>query len=55
MLHIVEMGLVQGQNFDLEALAEDCDEDGRYSFLLSASPEQIVHAAGAPTVPVAIK
>jgi kynurenine formamidase len=55
MLHIVEMGLVQGQNFDLEALAVDCADDGRYSFLLSASPDPIVHAAGAPVVPVAIK
>jgi kynurenine formamidase len=55
MLHIVEMGLVQGQNFDLEELAADCAADGRYSFLLSASPDPIVHAAGAPVVPVAIK
>jgi kynurenine formamidase len=55
MLHIVEMGLVQGQNFDLEELAADCADDGRYSFLLSASPEPIVHAAGAPVTPVAIK
>ncbi len=28
MLHIVEMGLVQGQNWDLEALAADCTDDG---------------------------
>jgi kynurenine formamidase len=55
MLHIVEMGLVQGQNFDLEELAEDCADDGRYTFLLCASPEPIVHAAGASVVPVAIK
>lgn len=55
MLHIVEMGLVQGQNFNLEALAADCAEDGRYEFLLSAMPEPIVGAAGAPTTPVAIK
>jgi kynurenine formamidase len=55
MLHIVEMGLVQGQNFDLEALAEDCADDGRYAFLLSATPEPVVHAAGAPVVPVALK
>jgi kynurenine formamidase len=55
MLHIVEMGLIQGQNFDLETLAADCADDGRYSFLLSASPDPIVHAAGAPVVPVAIK
>jgi kynurenine formamidase len=55
MLHIVEMGLVQGQNFDLEALAADCAADGRYAFLLAATPEPVVHAAGAPTTPVAVK
>jgi kynurenine formamidase len=55
MIHIVEMGLVQGQNFDLELLGEDCADDGRYSFLLVANPEPIVHSSGAPTTPVAIK
>lgn len=55
MLHLVEMGLIQGQNFDLEALSEDCAEDGRYAFLLSATPEPIVGATGAPVTPVALK
>jgi kynurenine formamidase len=55
MLHIVEMGLVQGQNFNLEELAADCAGDGRYAFFLSAMPEPIIGAAGAPTTPVAIK
>lgn len=55
MLHIVEMGLVQGQNFDLEALSADCADDGRYEFLLVASPEPFVAACGGPVVPVAIK
>lgn len=55
MLHIVEMGLVQGQNFDLEALAADCAADGRYEMMLVATPEPIVNASGAPTTPVAIK
>jgi len=55
MLHVVEMGLLQGQNFDLEALAEDCAEDGRYAFLLNATPEPFVGACGAPVAPVAIK
>jgi kynurenine formamidase len=55
MLHVVEMGLVQGQNFDLEALAEDCADDRRYSMLLAATPDPIVHAAGAPVSPVAVK
>lgn len=55
MLHIVEMGLVQGQNFDLEALAVDCAADGRYEFLLVAAPEPFVAACGSPVVPVVIK
>jgi kynurenine formamidase len=55
MLHIVEMGLLQGQNFDLEALAADCAADGRYAFLLNATPEPFVGACGAPVVPVAVK
>jgi kynurenine formamidase len=55
MLHIVEMGLLQGQNFDLEALAEDCADDGRYEFLLMATPEPFAGACGAPVAPVAVK
>ena len=55
LLHLVEMGLTQGQNFDLEALADDCAQDGRYTFLLSASPEPFVRGLGSPVNPVAIK
>jgi kynurenine formamidase len=55
MLHIVEMGLVQGQNFDLETLAEDCADDGRYSFFLLGTPEPFVGACGAPVAPVVLK
>jgi kynurenine formamidase len=55
MLHLVEMGLVQGQNFDLEALSLDCADDGRYAFLLVATPEPFVRGCGAPVVPLAIK
>jgi kynurenine formamidase len=55
MLHIVEMGLVQGQNFDLEALAADCARDGRYAFLLHATPEPFARACGSPVAPVAVK
>jgi kynurenine formamidase len=55
MLHIVEMGLTQGQNFDLEELAVDCSADGRYEFLLVAAPEPFVAACGSPVVPVALK
>jgi kynurenine formamidase len=55
LLHIVEMGLTQGQNFDLEELAADCAADGEYEFFLEASPEPFVHGLGGPVNPVAIK
>jgi len=55
LLDLVEMGLLQGQNFSLEALASDCVDDGQYTFLLSASPEPFVAAVGAPVQPVAVK
>lgn len=55
LLHLVEMGLLQGQNFDLEALAADCAADGVYEFLLSATPEPFVGGLGAPVAPVAVK
>jgi kynurenine formamidase len=55
MLDLVEMGLTQGQNFDLEALADDCAADGIYEFLLDASPLPFTNGLGAPVQPVAIK
>jgi kynurenine formamidase len=55
LLDIVEMGLTQGQNFDLENLAAECARDGVYEFLLSASPEPFVGGLGAPVAPVALK
>ncbi len=54
-LHLVMMGMLQGQNFDLEALAEDCAADGTHRFLLSATPEPFVRGLGAPVAPVAVK
>ncbi len=55
LLHLVEMGLTQGQNWDLEELAADCAEDGQYDFLLTATPEPFVAGLGAPVAPVAVK
>lgn len=54
-IHLVDMGLTQGQNWNLEALAADCADDGRYTFLLSAPPEPLVGGVGSPVHPVAIK
>jgi kynurenine formamidase len=55
LLHLVDMGLTQGQNFVLDDLAADCADDGRYAFLLEASPLPFTGAVGAPVAPVAIK
>jgi kynurenine formamidase len=54
-VHLVDMGLTQGQNWNLEELAADCAEDGRSTFLLSAPPEPLVGGVGSPVHPVAVK
>ncbi|MGX1542144.1 cyclase family protein [Streptomyces adustus] len=53
-LDLVEMGMLQGQNWDLEKLSTACGEEGRYAFLLSAMPEPFAGATGTPVAPVAI-
>jgi kynurenine formamidase len=55
LLHLVEMGLTQGQNFDLEALADDCAEDGVYEFLFEGSAEPFVNGLGSPVNPIVVK
>ncbi|MDI2130332.1 cyclase family protein [Yinghuangia seranimata] len=54
-LHLVEMGMLQGQNWNLEELAADCKADGVYEFLLDASPQPFVGGVGSPVNPIAIK
>ncbi|MFG3507979.1 cyclase family protein [Streptomyces sp. WAC05374] len=53
-LHLVEMGMLQGQNWNLEELSTACAQERRYAFLLSATPEPFVGATGAPVAPVAV-
>ncbi|AYV28322.1 Putative cyclase [Streptomyces sp. ADI95-16] len=53
-LDLVEMGMHQGQNWNLEKLSTACAEAGRYAFLLSAMPEPFVGAVGTPVSPVAV-
>jgi kynurenine formamidase len=55
LLHLVEMGMTQGQNWVLDALAEDCASDGRYTFLLDATPLPLTQGLGAPLNPLALK
>ncbi|MFD7665440.1 cyclase family protein [Streptomyces sp. NPDC059788] len=53
-LHLVEMGMIQGQNWNLEELGEACAEEGRYAFFLAATAEPFVGGTGAPVAPVAV-
>ena len=52
---IVHMGLLVGEIFDLEALADDCATDGRYEFLFTGAPLPITGGVGSPVNPLAIK
>jgi kynurenine formamidase len=52
---VVYIGLLLGEMFDLEELAEACAEDGRYEMLVSAPPLAFTGTAGAPPGPVAIR
>ena len=55
LLHLVEMGLTQGQNFVLDELAQACAADGAYEFLLDATPQPFTRALGSPVNPVAVR
>ncbi|MBM3671842.1 MAG: cyclase family protein [Actinobacteria bacterium] len=55
LLHLVDMGMTQGQNWDLEELAVDCANDGRYAFFLDASPMPLTGGVGSPVNPVVVK
>lgn len=55
LLHLVEMGMTQGQNWFLDELADACADDGRYEFLLDATPLPFTGALGSPVNPVALR
>jgi kynurenine formamidase len=55
LLALRDMGLMFGEYWDLEALASDCREDGRYTFQLAAPPLKVVGGVGSPVNPIAIK
>jgi kynurenine formamidase len=55
LLHLVEMGMTQGQNWVLDDLAADCAADGQYTFLLDATPLPFTNGLGAPLNPLALK
>jgi kynurenine formamidase len=55
VLHLVEMGLTQGQNWVLDQLSDACAADDRYAFLLDATPLPLVDGLGSPLQPVALR
>ena len=55
LIHLVEMGMTQGQNWFLDELADACAADGRYEFLLDATPLPFTNGLGSPVNPVALR
>lgn len=55
LLHLVDMGMPQGQLWALDDLAADCAADGQHDFLLCATPIPFTRAVGGPVAPTAIK
>lgn len=55
ILALTYMGLLLGEIFNLEALAQDCSEDGVYESMLVAAPLPFTAAVGSPINPYAIK
>ncbi|CAO5244806.1 cyclase family protein [Frankia sp. AgKG'84/4] len=57
-LHCVllrDVGMMFGEMFDLEALAEDCAADGQWDFFFSGPPLRVVGGVGSVANPVAVK
>ena len=55
LIHLVEMGMIQGQNWFLDELADACAADRRYEFLLDATPLPFTNGLGSPVNPVALR
>ncbi|MFJ8927591.1 cyclase family protein [Streptomyces sp. NPDC102364] len=55
VLCLIMMGMIQGQNWVLEDLAAACASDGRYTFLLNATPEKFLWSTGGMVHPVAVR
>jgi Putative cyclase len=52
---IPNMGLYIGEMWDLDELAADCADDGRYECWLTAAPIPVTGAVGSPVNPIAVK
>jgi kynurenine formamidase len=52
---VVNMGLLVGEIWSLEALGDACAADGRYEFLFVGPPLPFTGAVGSPLNPLAIR
>lgn len=52
---LVSAGVIFGEMFDFEKLADACAEDGVYEFLFVAAPVPFTGAVGGPLNPIAIR
>ena len=55
LLALRDMGLLLGELFDLDLLAERCASDGRYDFFLAAPALRFVGGVATPLNPVAVR
>ncbi|MFF1876623.1 cyclase family protein [Leifsonia sp. NPDC058230] len=55
LVFIVQMGLLVGEIWDLDALADDCADDGVYEFFFVGPALPFTNAVASPLNPIAIK
>lgn len=55
ILDLIMMGMPQGQNFVLEELGDACARDGRYEFLVDATPARFEKSTGGFVTPVVLR
>ncbi|MHB1164105.1 MAG: cyclase family protein [Candidatus Nanopelagicales bacterium] len=55
VIMLVNAGIILGEMWDMDALADDCASDGIYEFLLVAPPLTVTRSVGSPVNPQAIK
>jgi hypothetical protein len=49
------LGLIMGELFDLEALADDCAGDGRYTCFFTSAPINLPQGVASPPNALALK
>jgi kynurenine formamidase len=54
-LALVYMGMILGENFELDALADACAADGRYDFFFAGAPLPLRGGVGGPVNPMAVR